>query len=561
MINVNTPNNLKIPRPLQDIGAEIMKEAIEQLEYSKALDIRRYVPLTQEEKAEEFRLLGHTPHEKQRIMHECDARFIVCGGGRRGGKTHFAVMETLALARRRPYSLIYIVAPTKKLLAPFWEKMKEVIETRGIILTRDVDSQQEKIVELENHSEIVGISAEMDIQLVGRGLDFVVIDEAAMISDETWEKRLRPALTDKRGGGIMIGSLEGQNWYYERLQAVKEATAKGIELPWESRWEGFEFATWDNTAVFEGFNDPEIQEALASAVDKATFWEQYGAQARESKRLVLPEYSKKIHPADWARYDPDLPVWIAIDPGESSAYAMLVFQEIYDCPCWQLAGIPGTPQNLPHILVVDEFYQKLGITEDAIYYARNQPWFRDLKSRGWGYVDVTNAEGEARRWREKGVRINKVHKSSKDFSKTSIDFYRTFLRDPERYKLEIESIMDTYLQQEGKSIYELPPEEYKMRFTLVEQQRDLLTPVYTRCNRLHILNTLPYTQLEHENWRYSDPKKDYMNPPDKPMRAYDHTVDCVRYFLWEKHHKRTTSEPVSYIIRPNTQLKGFIGDR
>lgn len=69
---------------------------------------------------------------------------------------------------------------------------------------------------LKNGSEIVFHSAEPPAdRLRGYAVDFLIIDEAAMLKAEVWHDILRPTLADKLGRMIAISTPKGHNWFYE----------------------------------------------------------------------------------------------------------------------------------------------------------------------------------------------------------------------------------------------------------------------------------------------------------------------------------------------------------
>lgn len=53
-------------------------------------------------------------------------------------------------------------------------------------------------------------------------LDGVVLDEFAEMSPEVWTQVVRPALSDRKGWGIFIGTPKGKNHFYEIYQSAKE---------------------------------------------------------------------------------------------------------------------------------------------------------------------------------------------------------------------------------------------------------------------------------------------------------------------------------------------------
>jgi len=66
-----------------------------------------------------------------------------------------------------------------------------------------------------NGSELWFKSADNPDALRGRGIDFLVIDEAATVKREAWENALRPSLSDTSGKAVFISTPKGHNWFFE----------------------------------------------------------------------------------------------------------------------------------------------------------------------------------------------------------------------------------------------------------------------------------------------------------------------------------------------------------
>ena len=158
-------------------------------------------------------------------------------------------------------------------------------------------------------------------------------------------------------------------------------------------------------------------------------------------------------------------------------------------------------------------------------------------------VVVTEWQGNAYRWGKEGVKVFVVAKTTKDFIKNSLDYYRTWLRDPTRYKWEINRLMEDFAGEKGISLDDIPVEEYRIMRSEVEQKmpKDILV----RCNRVHIDSTMcPNTVYEHANYQYAIGKKGgIMNSSEKPMDAFNHAIDATVYYFWQgqKYGKRPPS--------------------
>src|SRR5688500_5177350 len=132
-----------------------------------------------------FELLGYEPHAGQRAIHESRAprRAVACGV--RWGKSLCAAMEALAAAMEpRERAVGWIVAPTYDLA----DRVCSVIAMTAMERLRHrvvTFRQHEQRLVLRNMggglSEIRGKSADNPVSLLGEGLDWVIVDEAARL--------------------------------------------------------------------------------------------------------------------------------------------------------------------------------------------------------------------------------------------------------------------------------------------------------------------------------------------------------------------------------------------
>jgi len=98
--------------------------------------------------------------------------------------------------------------------------------------------------------------------LRGHGLDFVVLDEYACMAPEAWTEVLRPALADRLGKALFIGTPQGRNHFHELYEAAQS-------LP---DWKTFQYTT------AQGRNVPreELQSA-AQQLDERIYRQEFEA--------------------------------------------------------------------------------------------------------------------------------------------------------------------------------------------------------------------------------------------------------------------------------------------
>jgi hypothetical protein len=147
----------------------------------------------------------------------CDRRFRVLVAGRRFGKTFLALVE-LCRAAWGPGRLAWYVAPTykqgnriawkalKKMTQPYWASPPNETELR---------------IELVSGGTICVKGADNYDSLRGDGLDFVALDEYACMAPQAWTEVLRPALADRMGKALFIGTPQGFNHFHDLYQSAR----------------------------------------------------------------------------------------------------------------------------------------------------------------------------------------------------------------------------------------------------------------------------------------------------------------------------------------------------
>lgn len=153
-------------------------------------------------------VLRARPHEAQTVIHKCPARFRVVSAGRRFGKTRLAIYEALDVAARG--GKVWWVAPTFSLGEVGWLPLQSIV---GKIPGGVVSKSKQRVV-LPGGGSITIKSADNPRQLVGAGLDAVIVDEAALMEQSAWYQSLRPTLSDRRGRALFISTPRGYNWFY-----------------------------------------------------------------------------------------------------------------------------------------------------------------------------------------------------------------------------------------------------------------------------------------------------------------------------------------------------------
>lgn len=176
---------------------------------------------------------GYAPRDWQAEIHRALRRFNVLVVHRRGGKTTMCINETIDQGLRNPKEY-----PKYAYYAPFRDQAKKVAwdgNTGFKKFTKDIPGVTYNEAELRVDIPRPHIGDSVRFQLFGaenpdasRGMYFdgVILDEYAQMDHTIWGEVIRPALADREGWAIFIGTPKGKNKFYDVLQAARREMKK-----------------------------------------------------------------------------------------------------------------------------------------------------------------------------------------------------------------------------------------------------------------------------------------------------------------------------------------------
>ncbi|MDD6087767.1 MAG: terminase family protein [Desulfovibrionaceae bacterium] len=189
-------------------------------------------------------------------------RFSVLVAHRRFGKTVLAVNRLLKLALecQKERGFFAYVAPfrnqAKSIAWAYMKRYSAGIEGRKV-------QETELSVRFENEATIRLFGADNPDALRGMYFDSVVLDEVAQMKPEIWAEIIRPALADREGSALFIGTPKGINLFSEMYHRAAEAQAAG-----DPNWLALSFPVTQTTAL-----KPEEVERLKEELSENT-WRQ-----------------------------------------------------------------------------------------------------------------------------------------------------------------------------------------------------------------------------------------------------------------------------------------------
>ncbi len=216
--------------------------------------------------------------DPQADVFESDARFRVLVAGRRFGKTYLAAAELAAAAGEKRNAVCWYVAPTYRMAKEIaWRAVKQVIPRSQLAKS---PNETELSLDLRNGSRIALKGADNPDSLRGLGLNFVAVDEFAMIDPALWQEVLRPALADRRGRALFVGTPMGYNHAYDLyLKGTKD------DPEWKS---------WSFTTLNGGNVPPEEVEAARTSMDSRVFRQEFEASFETLAGRVYDNFDRVL---------------------------------------------------------------------------------------------------------------------------------------------------------------------------------------------------------------------------------------------------------------------------
>ena len=215
--------------------------------------------------------------EPQKEIFSSDARFRVVVAGRRFGKTFLSMWEIAKFARH-PNKKIFYIAPTyRQAKQIIWEDLKHQLTSKR--WAKKINESDLSIT-LVNNSRIFLRSADNPDSLRGVSMDFLIMDEAAMIDQRMWTEVCRPALSDKEGHGLFITTPRGMNWIHTLYTDAKHL----------DNYESFQYTTLEGGNV-----PPEEVEAAKRELDEKSFRQEYEATFETYAGLIYYNWNPETN--------------------------------------------------------------------------------------------------------------------------------------------------------------------------------------------------------------------------------------------------------------------------
>lgn len=342
----------------------------------------------------------YVPTKEQLEVHDSEARIKLVVGGEGSGKSYVTAMEGLLAIPR--VNLIWVAGNEYGDTIKEYDYLTEWMTKTGLLVSHKGSIENPPwFIKAASGCEIVAKAVKDPIKIGAESPDLVLVCEAARI-DYLAYLRLRGRIARNRGKMLLSGTLEDSlSWYPEfalRWSGANPEDARSFSVP-----------TWANLYKYPlGRQDPEILK-LEAETPHDIFLERYAGQVCKPSNLVIPDFQNSVHVQEYIKFNPDLNVEIAVDPGYGGAYAVLAIQKFED-----------------KLYVIDEVYLQGYVTEDIIEICKQKEWWKKVTG---GVIDIAARQHQAMPapvevWTSRA----KIHLRSKKISEEQgIDALRTKL--------------------------------------------------------------------------------------------------------------------------------------
>lgn len=275
-------------------------------------------------------VIPYKPRDVFKPLHYRTERWAVIVAHRRAGKTVACINELIKSAIN-----FQGIDGRFAYVAPFYSQAKSVawdyLKRFTAVIPGAVPNESELRVDLPNGSRIRLFGADKADALRGMYFDGLVADEFGDWKPSIWQYIIRPALADREGWAIIIGTPKGRNEFFARVQhalnsedwllCVIKATESGI-LPFG-----------EMAAMRSEMTDDAWRQEMECDFDAALPGAIYG------KEIYELEQAGRIRND---LYDPALKVHAVMDLGFSDDTAIFWFQvgkELRVIDCYSTHGM------------------------------------------------------------------------------------------------------------------------------------------------------------------------------------------------------------------------------
>ena len=261
--------------------------------------------------------LDYTPREWQKQCHLNKKRFSVYALHRRSGKTELSLLELIDKAIKCDKDLgmfVYVAPFLRQAKAIAWARLKQKIEPLRRTSVIDINEGELSVRFKHNGAIIRLFGGDNPDAMRGLRLDGIVLDEVSQLKNELWTDIVQPALSDRLGWAIFIGTPSGINLFSELYY-------KAIE---EDDWTAARYTVFDTDSLH-----PNEVTRLKRDMSETSFAREYlcdFSAAGDDQLIALADTedaAKRVYQRDHVRLSP---IVLGIDPARFGDDRSVVFR-------------------------------------------------------------------------------------------------------------------------------------------------------------------------------------------------------------------------------------------
>jgi phage terminase large subunit len=306
--------------------------------------------------------IPYRPRSQFLPLHERKQRWAIGVAHRRAGKTVSCINDLI-----RGAASCTLREPRFAYVAPYFSQAKDVVWSYLKHYTQPIPgvhvNESELRVDLPNGGRVRLYGADNYDRLRGIYLDGVVLDEYGDMDPRAWAEALRPALADRQGWAIFIGTPRGLNHFADQWEKAQsdpgwftlslKASETGLLPAEELRQARQEMSEEQYLAEFEC--------SFAASVHGAYFGREMQA-ADDGGRVCHVPYQREIAVDTW---------WdLGVDDATAIWFTQTVAREIHIIDYYEASG-----EGLPH-------YAGVLQARGYVYGTHNAP--HDIRAREFG---------------------------------------------------------------------------------------------------------------------------------------------------------------------------------
>lgn len=348
--------------------------------------------LPYEVKAAVWAQLGYVPSVEAMPFHASFAHERYIFGGWRGGKSFTSAMEVAPYpvlwqntARTDEFKgIMWIIGPEYRQARAEFRYMLWAMRKLGLVEEGTLSQPKDGGWSFKTTTGWL-IETQSSRHLEGLGsvtIDVILVCEAGQheAGIRTW---VLGRVSEQHGPVIYSGTLEEtQQWYADIYDDYADA-GENVDVM------TFSLPTWCNPK-FKGENDPRLQK-IKAIIPFDEWLVRFCGKKSKAKGLVFKEFQARpesvynadgelasagpiCHVSPIAEWMPELPVILAVDPGE--VYAVLALHAV---KLEQTRKDTKTQTIVPGYFVFDELYLPHGTFDDVRDWVMSRPWFDKIE--------------------------------------------------------------------------------------------------------------------------------------------------------------------------------------